>query len=176
MTHEEKVKQQRVLLQSLVTELCQSERSALKHPRREADRLGHAPPAQALRAVCEHAERAGGDLDRAIRASGLSVSRLGVMVGSLFSFVRQTVGDRLIEQERSYRGTLLGFRHGVDLVKMIQRVADASGMVELGGFCARWLAEREPLVERVEHCMGWFAEHPVPALETPRLLRRAHVS
>lgn len=174
MNHEEKVKRQRELLVSLFAELSQSERSALKHPRREADRLGNTPPAQALRAVSQHAERSGDDLRATARANDLSVSRIGVAVGSLFSFVRQSIGDRLVERERSYRGTLLGMRHGVDLVKMIQRVADAAGLVELGGFCARWLEERVPLVDSVEKAMGWFAEHPVQAAETPRLLRRIH--
>ena len=57
MNHDEKVKRQRALLASLLAELFQSERSAVKHPRREADRLGDVPPAQALRAASEHAER-----------------------------------------------------------------------------------------------------------------------
>jgi hypothetical protein len=175
MKHEDKVKQQRALLASLMTELFQSERSALVHPRREADRLGSAPPAQAMRAVSEHAGRMGDDLRAVARGSDLGVSRIGVAIGSVLSTMRAMVADRLVDRERSYRATLLGMRHGVDLVKMIQRVADAAGVVELGGFCARWLEERQPLVERVEQAMGWFAEHPVQAAETPRLLRKVHV-
>ena len=172
MDHEEKVKRQRALLASLVTELFQSERSAVKHPRREADRLGDVPPAQALRAVSEHAGRAQRELHEQAKASDLSVSRAGVLVGSIFSGLRAGIGDRLVDRERSYRGTLLGLRHGVDLVRMIQKVADACGLVELAGFCTRWLEEREPLVTRVEHAMSWFAVHPAVAAETPRLLRR----
>lgn len=176
MSHEEKVKRQRALLASLMTELFQSERSALKHPRREAERLGDTPPAHALRATAEHAERMEHELKGIAKANDLSVSRLGVLAGSLFSLVREGIGDRLVERERSYRGTLLGLRHGVDIVKMIQKVADAAGLVELGGFCTRWLDERQALVTRVEQAMTWFATHPVVAAETPRLLRRVKVT
>jgi hypothetical protein len=176
MSHEEKLKRQRALLASLMTELFQSERSAMKHPRREAERLGDTPPAQALRATAEHAERMEHELRDVAKAHDLSVSRLGVAIGSFFSLVRESVGDRLVDRERSYRGTLLGLRHGVDLMKMIQKVADASGLVELGGFCTRWLDERQALVTRVEQAMTWFATHPVVAAETPRLLRKVKVT
>ena len=175
MNHEDKVKQQRALLVSLMSELFQSERSAMKHPRREADRLADSPPAHALRAVADHAERMNERLREVAKANDVSVSRAGVLVGSFLSGLREGVVDRLVERERSYRGTLIGMRHGVDLVKMIQKVADACGLVELGGFCTTWLDERQPLVLKVEQAMGWFAEHPVQAAETPRLLRRVKV-
>ena len=57
--HEEKQAKQHALLKRLFGELVQAERSAMKHPRREADRLGAGPPAQALAAVSEHAEQRG---------------------------------------------------------------------------------------------------------------------
>src|ERR1051325_7476742 len=47
---------------SLTRELFQTEKSAKTHPVVEADRLGDVPPAQALRAVAAHAERAFADL------------------------------------------------------------------------------------------------------------------
>jgi hypothetical protein len=61
--------------------------------------------------------------------------------------------------------TLLGLRHGVDLVRMIRHVADSAGRVEIGGFCTRWLDERSPLVAHAEHAMSWFAHHPGRAVE-----------
>jgi hypothetical protein len=82
----------------------------------------------------------------------------------MFSSIREAVADRLVDHERSYRGTLLGLRHGVDCVKMIRHVADACGRVEIGGFCTRWLEAREPLVGRAEHAMSWFAHHPKRAV------------
>ena len=170
--HEEKQAKQHALLKRLFGELVQAERSAMKHPRREADRLGAGPPAQALAAVSEQAERSFAPLGAAARASELPVSRAGMAIGSLLSIARHVVLDRAVGAERSYRATLLGMRHGVDVVKLIRKIADAGGRVELAGFCTRWLEEREPLVERVEAAMGWFAEHPQRAAEMPRAMRR----
>lgn len=169
---EEKQEQQHALLRSLFRELFQSERSAMRHPRREAERLGGGPPAQALTAVSDHARDIFAELCAIARTSDLPVSRAGMAIGSLLSIARHVVLDRAVDAERSYRGTLLGMRHGVDVVKLIRKVADASGKVELAGFCTRWLEGREPLVDRVESAMGWFAEHPQRAAEMSRARRR----
>jgi hypothetical protein len=69
-----------MLLESLLTEMVQTEESAKQHPRKEAARLpAKRPPAVALVAVSEHAERAlaplvapqphrlGGGLGKALR-------------------------------------------------------------------------------------------------------------
>lgn len=164
----------RELLRKLFRELSQTERSASRHGRREADRYGKTPPGEALRAVAEHADRQQREVARLDRRTLLSGLRVGALVGESFSFVRQLVGDRLVDAERSYRGTLLGMRHGVDLVDLIRRVADASGQVEIGGFCTRWLDERRPLVDQVAHELAWFASHPARASERPGpgILRR----
>ncbi len=159
------------LLRTLVPELFQTERSAEQHCAREAYRLGDSAPATALRAVALHAIRVNRELPAIIKTSGLPVAGAGSLLGRLFSMVRQTVADRLIDEERSYRGTLLGLRHGVDVVKMLQHVADASGKLELAGWCTRWLAEREPLVAAVEHALTWFALHPAVAIESTRSVR-----
>jgi hypothetical protein len=151
------------LLANLTRELFQTEHSAKVHTRREARHLGDSAPAQALRAVSDHASLVLGELPAVARAHDLPVSHVGVAVGALLSFVRETIADRLVESERTYRGTLLGMRHGVDLVKMIRMVADHNGLVELGGFCTRWLEQREPLVARVESALSWFAHHPTAA-------------
>lgn len=148
------------LLAGLFRELFQTEHSAKVHPRREARHLGDTPPAAALRAVSEHAAVILGQLPPLAAANQLPVSRAGLSLGALFSLVRETVADRLVESERSYRGTLLGMRHGVDLVKMIRMVADHNGLVEIAGFCTRWLEQREPLVAKVEQQLSWFAHHP----------------
>ncbi|HEU5057476.1 MAG TPA: hypothetical protein VFU21_13160 [Kofleriaceae bacterium] len=169
---EEKQQRQHALLKSLFRELFQSERSAMKHPRREAERLGGGPPAQALLAVSDHAASGFADLHAAARAHEVPVSRPAMAIGSLLSIARHVVLDRAVDAERSYRATLLGMRHGVDVMKLIRKLADASGRVELAGFATRWLEQREPLVERVESAMGWFAEHPQRAAEMPRARRR----
>ena len=161
---QDKKQQQQDLLASLVQELRQTERSAEVHGAREARRLRDATPARALEAVVAHAARVNHMLPAFIAREGLSRGRLGRLVGDVFSIVRQAILDRVLDEERSYRATLVGLRHGVDLVRMIRHVADASGRVEIGGFCTRWLDEREPLVADAEHAMSWFAHHPAAAL------------
>src|SRR5690242_9013689 len=118
----------RELLERLFHELFQSEASASRHPRREAQRLGATPPAHALIAVARHASRALAELPDLARASGLPVSDLGRRLGVLFSRARQLVFDRLVDSEKSYRGTLLGMRHGLDLVHLLREVADREGL------------------------------------------------
>jgi hypothetical protein len=91
-------------------------------------------------------------------------------IGALFSSVRERVADHLIDAERSYRGTLIGIRHGVDLVKMLRHVATASAQPALLNFCEAWLTERVPLVQQVEDNLAWFAQHSERALELARPL------
>jgi hypothetical protein len=154
----------RDLLYGLMTELNQTERSAARHCRAEAERLGDTPPAGALRACARHAGSALDELPGLLRLEQMQLPRISVAVGSLLSTLRDGVLDRLVASERSFRGTLLGLRHGLDVVRMIRLVADSSGRVELAGFCTRWLAQREPLVAEVERAMAWFAHHPKEAL------------
>jgi len=164
----------RELLVSLFGELRQTERSAEVHCAREARRLDGAPR-EALLAVSSHAAEINRQLPDLLRTESLPEGGLGRRIGSLLSTIREVVADRLIDRERSYRATLLGLRHGADVIRMIRHVADASGRVEIGGFCARWLHEREPLVGRVEHAMSWFSHHPEDAIEAAlpwRALRR----
>jgi hypothetical protein len=152
------------LIASLFEELCQSERSAEVHGQREAERLDDGAPAQALREIVAHAKRSNRELEALAKKEQLSRGVLGRLVGRMFSFARQTIADRLIDEERSYRGTLLGFHHGADVVRMLRHVADAAGRVEIGGFCTRWLEEREPMIAKAEQAMSWFAHHPAAAL------------
>lgn len=152
------------LLESLFHELFQTETSATKHPAREARRFGTSPPGRALRAVAEHANRALASLPAVAAESGLPVSGTGSRIGALLSRLRQLVADRLVDTERSYRGTLLGLRHGVDLVHLVREVADREGIDALVQWCDDWLIERTPLVECVAGELAWFAEEPSVAL------------
>ena len=153
------------LLHTLFIELFQTERSADVHSRREAERLGNETPALALREVSAHAKEAlVGFSDLAVRR-GFSDTRGGVALGSLFSTVRDVLTDHLLDRERSYRGTLLGMRHGVDLVRSIRFIAEASGDAPLEAYCERWLLARTALVDRVAAELAWFARAPERALE-----------
>lgn len=153
----------RALLDSLMRELFQTERSAELHASKEAQRFGDAPPARALRAVAQHAISVNAELPRLAEARDLPVSRFGRSLGAAFSLGRRWFADPAMEAERSYRATLLGMRHGVDLVRLIRATADAGGDSDLVAWCIEWLAVREPLVEEVCHQLEWFGWHPEPA-------------
>ena len=153
------------LLHTLFIELFQTEQSADVHSRREADRLGSEPPAKALRAVADHAKGALIELTALAEARGFSATRGGMAVGSFFSAVRCILADRLIDRERSYRGTLLGMRHGVDLVRSVRFVAEAAGDTALAATLDTWLRARAPLVDSVASELAWFARNPDRALE-----------
>ena len=167
----ELAKRHQKLLRTLVRELFQTEKSAEAHCAREAYRLGDSQPATALRAVALHAIRVNRELPGVMRAAQLPVSSGGSLIGRVFSAVREVFADKLLDEERSYRGTLLGLRHGIDVVRMVRHVADACGQVELAGWCTRWLDDREPLVAEVEHALTWFALHPAVAIESVRHVR-----
>jgi hypothetical protein len=153
----------RALLESLFVELFQTERSAEVHLQKEAERLGDTPPASALRAIAQHAISVNAELPQVAGARDLSTTRLGTAIGDFFSLARRTFTDPVMESERSYRASLLGARHGVDLVKLVRATADAGGDAELVAWCTEWLSVREPLVEAACAQLEWFGWHPEPA-------------
>lgn len=151
------------LLKSLLLEMAQTERSAKEHPRKEADRLGlDEPPARALFAVADHAERVLPDLARLV---GSRRARIGEAIGKVFSILRQTLGDKLVSKEKSYRGTLLGLHHGIDCALLTRAVASACQRTDLVEFLTTWLEEREPLVAECQREVRWFASHADLACE-----------
>ena len=76
--------------------------------------------------------------------------------------------DRMISAERSYRATLLGQRHGLDLVRSLRQVALAADDASLAMFCDGWIAQRTPLVEAVAARLSWFAANPDRAMASAR--------
>jgi len=162
----------RRLKEKLCRELSQSEQSAIAQPRREARRLGDVPPAHALLAISDHASAVRPRLDALIETrAGVRGIELGKLVGEVFSILRYAVFDRLIDTERSYRGTLLGVAHGADIVRMLAAIAARDGDGRLAMFCAEWLEERLALVERAQGELAWFADQPRFAVQSG--LRRA---
>ena len=153
---------------SLTRELFQTEISASRHCRREARRLTGTGPGYALQAVADHADAVVDELPRLATRNGLPVSRGGRLTGALFSQLRDKMFDMLIDSDRSYRGTLLGCRHGLDVVRMLQQVAVHNGLTDLDAFCAAWLNTRAVLVQKVEDELAWFARHPAAALQIAR--------
>jgi hypothetical protein len=159
---------QQGLLVSLSRELFQTETSAARHCRREADRLGESGPAVALRAVADHADAVLRELPALAERNGMPISTGGKLTGALFSQLRDKMFDMLIDSDRSYRGTLLGCRHGLDVVRMLQHVSTEMAKVDLDDFCAAWLNTRTVLVQNVEHELAWFAKNPQEALKMGR--------
>ncbi|MFN7143693.1 MAG: hypothetical protein ACK4YP_07960 [Myxococcota bacterium] len=149
------------LVRTLVPEIFQSERSAARHTRVEARRLGSVPPADALHAVAVHADEALRALTGMSRPLDLHGRLAGQVVGTTFSLLRVGVGDRLLDPERSYRGTLLGIHHGIETVILLR--AAAEGMPEydaLVGYLGGWLETRRRLCDDCVAQLGWFAQNP----------------
>jgi len=151
------------LFKRLGHELFQTETSAALHCRREAERLAGTPPAEALLAVANHAQDVLRELPALSALSSVPESKGGTLVGRIFSELRDKFADRVIDSERSYRGTLLGARHGVDLVRLLRSTAQQNGDAPLKAFCEVWLERRSPLVERVAEELDWFAQNPEAA-------------
>lgn len=136
------------LIPALIPELFQSERSAVSHGRREARRWGDTPPAQSLLAVAAHAEAWLVQWQSLASARNLSGKSVGQAIGETFSLVRDRLADNLVRAELSYRGTLLGMRHGVDLIRFLRDAAAAAGDTALAEACSFAFDERTVLVPR----------------------------
>ena len=154
------------LCSKLFRELAQSEHSATVHTRREARRLGEIPPAHALLAISEHAESQRPRLEALMAKRNIPGKRLGDYVGQVFSLLRHVIGDRMIDVERSYRGTLLGVRHGIDTTRLLREVAVRLDDAHLVRFCDELMIDRLGLLERAEHALGWFADEPARAIQS----------
>jgi hypothetical protein len=156
------------LLRNLTRELFQTEVSASLHARREARRQPGTAPANALLAVARHADLASNELWQLARKHDLPRSSFGMLLGLAFSEARQRIADHFIDAERSYRGTLLGMRHGSDLMRIFEATAEHVGREELVSWARSWLAIRDPLVKEAERELAWYATR------ARRALARAH--
>ncbi|NUP07310.1 MAG: hypothetical protein HOW73_14750 [Polyangiaceae bacterium] len=153
------------LFLSLCRELLQSEQSCSTHCRREARRLGQSPPARAMLDLAKHADEVLGTLPDLIPAEADTSGSVARLIGRYLSNLREGLLDRMLEEQQSYRSTLLGLYHGVDTARMLQRVALAGGHQKVAMFCREWLLTREPLIGAANDAMGWFASHPDRAIE-----------
>jgi hypothetical protein len=152
------------LVSVLLPEAFQSEESAVTHCAREAERYASAPPGIAMRAVSAHAARTLRELRELAEGRGEKDAYAGIAAGLGLSNLRSYAVDLLLSAEKSYRGTLLGVRHGMSTFLLLEDAAVAGGDQRLADFCRAWLAERTALVEGVERDLAWFAVHPDVAL------------
>ena len=152
------------LYNKLCREQSQAEHSTELHPAREARRLGDTPPGRAFRALAANANSLSPSFEAAL-GPGHRFDRLaGLVVAKMFSGSRQLLLDRLTEPERSYRGTLLGLKHGIDCARLLSRVATHASKPAMARWCAQMLGERLPLLAIAEDALAWFADHPGRAL------------
>lgn len=154
------------LCTKLCRELAQSEHSAVVHTRREAKRLGDISPAHALLAISEHAKELRPRFEALMVKRQPNGIKVGRAFGQVFSLVRHVIADRFIDVERSYRGTLLGLRHGIDVARLLREVALREHDTHLLRFCDEFLVERLGLIEGAEQALAWFAEQPSRAIRS----------
>lgn len=149
------------LRQKLCRELAQSEHDARLHTRREAKRLGDIPPADALLAIARHSDIMNEVLEVTCPPTGV---KLGRAVGEFFSATRHFVVDRFLDSERSFRMTLLGLEHGVDVARLLRVVAADQGHVKLALVCDELVRDRSALIDQARYTLSWFAANPALAL------------
>ena len=155
----------RAWLRALVHEFYQTERSAELHPAKEADRVGRqSAPGRAMIAVSAHAARSRESARSVFDEMRMPDEEAGAFVGEAFSAAREHVADKLLSAERSYRATMLGIAHGIDLAIVMRglcdRLDDGDAAVTLLG---AWVRERRALLEGCREALGWFHERPALA-------------
>ncbi len=147
-------------------EFAQSEQSATVHTVREAKRLGDVPPAHAMLAISEHARSMRKRFEVVAKERPTLGLAVGRVVGAAFSLLRHAVFDRMIDVERSYRGTMLGARHGTDVARLLREVALVDHEAPLIDFVNEWLPERDSLIRTAEAALAYFAEDPATAIRS----------
>lgn len=155
------------LRDKLGRELAQAEHDAIIHCEREASRYGALPPGFVLRDIVEDARQIRPRL-HLVWGEQPTGTFAGRAVAEAFSAVRQLAVDRFIDAERSYRATLLGLRHGVDVARLLREVVVQQEDYDALQVCNELLERRPRLLGRAEERLRWFAEHPRIALRSSR--------
>lgn len=161
-------KESQELLEATLRELFQAERSATRHPRIESSRLAGTPPGDAMDDIALHADNQAEGLDDVARVRGVVPAGAAKAIGEAFSAIRDNLLDLATTTEQSYRITLLGVRHGVDLVRVLHEQALMADDAELKAWTEAWLLERLELLEQAETELAWFVANPARALEPVR--------
>ncbi|HYO96348.1 MAG TPA: hypothetical protein VER33_17640 [Polyangiaceae bacterium] len=157
----------RELIAATFHELVQAERSASVQTRAEAERLHATPPGYAMAQIADDAAEALPKLEQLVESRNFGCVDRATM-SYLVSIFREGIVDRMLNKEMSYRTTLLGVRHGIDLVRMLWELGIASDDRELVAWCDTWLTRRFARVSEAEGAFSWFALNPALAMEPAR--------
>jgi hypothetical protein len=163
------------LLEATLRELFQAERSATRHPRVEASRLGTTPPGDVMEEIAVHADGQLEKLDELAMARGMTPAAAAKTIGSAFSVIRDNFTDLTTTTEQSYRLTMLGVRHGIDLVRILRELAVRANDESLKQWSEAWLLRRLELAENAETQLAWFVANPERALEPVRATPLAYM-
>jgi hypothetical protein len=161
-------KESKELLEASLLELFQAERSATRHPRIESERLAATPPGGTMEEIALHADGQLEELTELARERGIAPGPAAQAIGRAFSVLRDNLTDLTTTTEQSYRLTLLGLRHGIDLTRLLRELAVLADDTELRTWSEKWLLRRVEQVERAETDLRWFVENPARAMEPVR--------
>ncbi|NUP05305.1 MAG: hypothetical protein HOW73_04500 [Polyangiaceae bacterium] len=115
--------------------------------------------------LAKHADEVLEKLPQLTRGKAESKGGIARRIGRYLSNFRENLLDRMLEEQQSYRSTLLGLYHGADTARMLHQVALAAGHRDVSMFCREWLLARQPLIRAATEAVGWFASHPDRAIE-----------
>jgi len=161
-------KETKDFLEATLLELFQAERSAARHPLIESERLAATPPGGTMEEISLHADSQLDELTELARLRGIAHSPAAQALGRAFSVLRDNLTDLTTTTEQSYRLTMLGVRHGIDLVRVLRELANAAEDTALRTWSEKWLLRRVELIERAEMELRWFVENPARAMAPVR--------
>lgn len=141
-----------------------TERAVARSCPREAERLGHSPPAVVLRAIAGHATDAASELALLREACEIPMLGLSERVVLFFASAKTSIFDSLLPKQLTYRARLAELHRGVETVRLLRSTARVTGYLEIADWCDAWLAVRAPLLELSGEELSWFAENPGRAM------------
>src|SRR6185295_19786823 len=130
----------------------------------ESERLAGTPPGSAMEEIALHADKQLEELAELARLRGITPAPAAQAIGRALSVMRDSLADLTTTTEQSYRVTMLGVRHGVDLVRLLRALALKAQDEALKAWTEAWLLRRTELVDAAETELTWFADNPERAL------------
>jgi hypothetical protein len=129
--------------------LYQAEQAALSHCTMVAQRLELGRCSVSLLEVACHADAALEDLPMLAERRNISLTRVGLAIGRLGTSLRTFMVDVVLDTLGNYRTTLEDMRRGLDVAGRLKVAADSAGDDVLAGWCALYVAQRGPMIDRI---------------------------